>query len=257
MTAPPPPPPEDAASGTAAGDRDPARAGAPRYLRLARDLADRIAQGEFKPGDALPPERRIAQLYDVSRVTVRRALEHLASDGVVEARHGSGTYVSRRVRQPLRVLTGFSEDVRARGMLPSSVVLDRGVGTATPEEAIGLGLSPGERVTRIKRLRLADGAALAIESTAIVHDALPDPDAIGESLYETLQAAGNRPVRAIQRLTAVALDDRTAPVLEAAPGSPGLHIVRVGYRADGRPIEYTWSYYRGDRWDFVTELVEP
>jgi len=238
-------------------DREASQGGAPRYLRLARDLAERIAQGEFRPGDALPPERRIAELYDVSRVTVRRALDHLASDGAVEARHGSGTYVSRRVRQPLSVLTGFSEDVRARGMTPSSVVLDRGVGTATPEEAIGLGLSPGERVTRIKRLRMADGAPLAIESSAIVHDALPDAEAVGESLYETLRAGGNRPVRAIQRLMAVALDARAATLLEVEAGSPGLHIVRVGYRADGRPIEYTWSHYRGDRWDFVTELVEP
>ena len=229
----------------------------PRYLRLARDLTERIAQGEFHPGDALPPERRIAQIYDLSRVTVRRALDHLASNGVVEARHGSGTYVARRLRQQLRLLTGFSEDVRGRGMTPSSIVLDRGVGRASPEEMIGLGLSPGERVTRIRRLRLADEAPLAIETSAIVHTALPDPDEIGASLYDTLQSRGCRPVRAIQRFCAVALDGHAASLLDVAPGSPVLHIVRVGYGAEERPIEYTWSYYRGDRWDFVTELVTP
>ena len=226
----------------------------PRYLRLAQELAQRIDGGEFYPGDALPSERRIAELYDVSRVTVRRALEQLAADGVVEARQGSGTYVAQRLRQPLRELTGLSEDVRARGLTLTSTVLDRGVGIPTSEEMIGLGLSSGDRVTRLKRLRLADGSPLAVEASAIPCSILPDPDAIGDSLYETLALDGNRPVRALQRLTSVAVDNRIATLLDVAPGSPATFVIRVGYRADDRPVEYTLSHFRGDRWDFVTEM---
>ena len=229
--------------------------GAPRYMRLAQELARRIADGEFYPGDALPAERRIAELHDVSRVTVRRALEQLAADGLVEARHGSGTFVAQRLRQPLRELTGLSEDVRARGLVLTSTVLDRGIGVPTSEEMIGLGLSSGDRVTRLKRLRLADGSPLAVEASAIPRSILPDPETIGDSLYETLAKDGNRPVRAIQRLTSVAVDSRTASLLDVAPGSPATFVIRVGYRADDRPVEYTLSHFRGDRWDFVTEMV--
>jgi len=227
----------------------------PRYLQLADELEERIRAGEWQPGAALPPERRIGELYRVSRVTVRRALERLAEDGLIEQRQGAGTFVARRVRQPLSVLTSFSEDVRARGMEPTSIWLDRRIGTASPEEAIGLGLGPGEAVTRLARLRLADDMPLAIERSAIVADVLPDPMVVKESLYAALDARGARPVRAVQRLSAVPLAGLVAERLEVPAGSTGLLIVRVGYRADGRAIEYTRSEYRGDRWDFVTELA--
>ncbi|MEO1089541.1 MAG: GntR family transcriptional regulator [Pseudomonadota bacterium] len=227
----------------------------PRYLRLAADLGERIRRAEWRPGEALPPERRIGSDYNVSRVTVRRALEQLTADGLIEARQGAGTFVTERVRQPLSVLTSFSEDVRARGMAPTSEWLDRGTGIASPEEAIGLGLKPGQGVTRLARLRRADGTPLAIERAALVPDVLPDPLVVDESLYAALDRRQARPVRAVQRLAAIGLLGRAAEWLEVAPGSPGLLIIRVGYHADGRPIEYTRSEYRGDRWDFITELA--
>ena len=139
-------------------------------------------------------------------------------------------------------------------MVAHSELISRGVGTATPDEVISLGLAPGHRVSRIVRLRSADGQPLALESSTVVQDALPDPAAVGDSLYETLDRQGLRPVRAVQRLSAVALDPRLAQMLKTEPGAPGLLIVRIGYSADGRPVEYTRSTFRGDRWDFVTEL---
>ena len=228
--------------------------GSPRYLRLAKTFAERIKSGDLPPGDALPPERRIAEMFGVSRVTVRRALERLAADGLIDQRQGSGTYVTQRLQQPLSVLTSFTEDCRARGMTPASTVLHRGTGLATPDEAIGLGLRPGRPVARVSRLRRADGIPLAIETATVVVDALPEPEHLEGSLYDALALGGMRPVRAIQRLSAIALDARTAALLEVEVASPALYIVRVGYLTDGRPIEYTCSYYRGDRWDFVAEL---
>lgn len=226
----------------------------PLYRGLAEDLARAITSGEFRPGAQLPPERRLAEEHGVSRVTVRRAIEQLARDGLVEQKRGSGTYVSRRVSQPLSILTSFSEDVAARGMVARSELVSRGTGIATPDEVITLGLAPGHRVSRIVRLRSADGEPLALESSTLVHDALPDPDEVGDSLYETLDRKGLRPVRAVQRLSAVPLDAGLARMLGTAAGAPGLLIVRVGYSAEGRPVEYTRSTFRGDRWDFVTEL---
>ena len=226
----------------------------PLYRSLAEELSRRINTGELRPGARLPPERRLAEEHDVSRVTVRHAIGQLVRDGLVEQKRGSGTYVTQRVSQPLSILTSFSEDVAARGMIAHSEFVSRGVGIATPEEVISLGLTPGHRVSRIARLRSADGQPLAFESSTVVQDALPDPDAVGDSLYATLDEKGLRPVRAVQRLSAVPLDPGLASMLESEPGAPGLLIVRIGYSGDGRPVEYTRSTFRGDRWDFVTEL---
>ncbi len=228
--------------------------GLPLYQQLAQSLSQKIAAGDYAAGAALPPERKLAEIHNVSRITVRHALEQLAGEGLVEQRRGSGTYVSNRVSQPLSKLTSLSEDVAARGMVPRSEVLSCGAGIATPEEVIGLGLSPGRRVSRIVRLRSADERPLAIEASTVIGEALPDPTAVGESLYAAMEAAGMRPVRAIQRLSAVALDEEQAARLGCAPGAPGLLITRIAYAGDGRAVEYTRSAFRGDRWDFVTEL---
>ncbi len=227
----------------------------PRYVWLANELTQQIKDGQWPAGEAMPPERKIAERYRVSRVTVRRALRQIGEEGLIEQRQGSGTYVSSRLRQPLSVLTSFTEDIRARGLTPETEFLDRSVGAASPEEAIGLGLKPGTKVSRISRLRKADGSPLAIEIASIVQSALPDPEEVTESLYATLGEREKRPVRAIQRLSAVGVEPRFAKLLEVAPGSPALYITRVGYLADDKPVEYTRSYFRGDRWDFITELV--
>ncbi|MCT8997386.1 GntR family transcriptional regulator [Chelativorans intermedius] len=234
--------------------RPEAGARAPLYQQLAETLARQIETGEYSPGAALPPERRLAEIHGVSRITVRHALEQLARQGVVEQRRGSGTYVSAKVSQSLTRLTSLSDDVAARGMVAQSRLISRGVGLATPEEVIALGLSPGRKVTRIVRLRSADGQPLALEASTLVHEALPDPDEVGESLYVTLEARGMRPVRAVQRLSAISLDKHQAAMLETEPGACGLLITRIGYTAEDRAVEFTRSTFRGDRWDFVTEL---
>ena len=226
----------------------------PLYRSLARDLTRRITSGELEPGAPLPAERKLAELHRVSRVTVRRAVEQLAREGLVEQRRGSGTYVAPRLSQPLSALTSFSEDVAARGLTAQSRLVSRGTGTVSPEESIGLALPPGARVSRITRLRSAEGAPLALEAATVLREALPDPESVDASLYEAMARHGLRPARAVQRLSAVALDATLAAMLEAEPGAPGLRIVRVGYAADGRAVEYTRSTFRGDRWDFVAEL---
>lgn len=225
-----------------------------RYKRLADGLIRQIEAGELAPGTALPPERSLAEMHGVSRVTVRRAIKHLGERGLIEQRRGAGTFVSQRVSQPLSVLTSFSEDLAARGMTGQSRVISSGRGRATPEEVIALGLGPNAPVTRITRLRSADGQPLAVEATTVLSEALANPRLISDSLYETMETCGMRPVRAVQRLTAVAIEPEMSRRLDVAPGAPGLLITRIGYTAADRAVELTRSTFRGDRWDFVTEL---
>ncbi|SFG63126.1 transcriptional regulator, GntR family [Palleronia marisminoris] len=226
----------------------------PRYRELSDQIARQIEDGDLAPGAALPPERTLAELHGVSRVTVRKAMETLSGRGLIEQRRGAGTFVSKRVSQPLSVLTSFSEDVAARGMVAKSRLVHSGVGRASPEEVIGLGLAPGHPVTRIIRLRSADGQPLALEAATVLNVALPDPSLASDSLYATLAERGMRPVRAVQRLTAIAIDAYAAGLLEVEPGAPALLITRIGYTAEDRAVEFTRSTFRGDRWDFVAEL---
>lgn len=237
--------------------RQTARKGAPLYLQLKRGIEDAVNSGLIGPGDALPSERDIALKADISRVTVRKAVQDLVKGGILVQRHGSGTFVAprvERVEQSLSRLTSFTEDMARRGMSVRSEWLDRGLYAPSPEEMMVLGLSSNELVARVARLRIADDTPLAIERAALSARVLPDPGAVVASLYATLQTGGNRPVRAVQRISAANLGSDDARLLQVAPGVAGLHIERISYLASGKVIEFTRSIYRGDAYDFVAEL---
>ena len=229
----------------------------PRYVRVAQRIRDAIGEGLWRAGEALPPERQMCERLGVSRVTLRKALDSLGKEGLVEPRHGSGTYVADRIRQPMSMLTSFSDDMRARGRVPGSRWIDHGHRPATPEEALSLGLPPTASVFRLRRLRLADGEPMAVETTAGPGTEVPDPDAIGDSLYGYLEAKDRAPARALEYLRAANLEAADAALLGQAAGDAALHIVRLAYLEDGSPIEYTRSLYRGDRYDFIAELTRP
>lgn len=226
----------------------------PLYQQLQRALRDAIEHGELGPDDALPSERQLAAELGISRITVRKAIDGLADEGLLVRRQGSGNFVGSRIEKNFAKLTSFSEDMRARGRVPSSQWLKRGEGQVTPDEAMRLALSPGASVYRFHRLRFADDEPMALEVCTIAASALPSVDAVQDSLYEALERAGNRPVRALQRLRAQLLDKEQARLLQAEPGDAGLVVERVGYLRDGRAIELSRSYYRGDTYDFVAEL---
>ncbi|MBP6901234.1 MAG: GntR family transcriptional regulator [Burkholderiaceae bacterium] len=231
-----------------------AQATQPLYLQLQQALRRAIEQRMLGPETALPPERQLAADLGVSRITVRKAIDGLAEDGLLERRQGAGNFVCTRIDKNFAKLTSFSEDMRARGRTPSSVWLKRSEGTVSPEEALKLALSPGTTVFRFQRLRLADGHPMALELCTLAAWTLPSLEAVDNSLYEALDRAGHRPVRALQRLHALLLNDEQARLLEAKPRDAGLLVERLGYLADGRAVELSQSVYRGDTYDFVAEL---
>jgi GntR family transcriptional regulator len=224
------------------------------YMSLRRAIRHTIESGAMESGQALPSERELARLLDLSRVTVRKAINGLVSDGLLVQRQGAGTFVAERIVKSFYKLSSFSDDLRARGMNPRSLFLDRAAGTVTPEEAMALNLSPGAAVVRLHRLRFAGDDPLAIEYSVIPRAILPDAELVTHSLYEALDRFDARPRRALQRLRAVAFDAEQSRLLEQPPGSPGLFIERRGFLEDGRVVEFTRSFYRGDIYDFVAEL---
>jgi len=226
----------------------------PLYQQLQRALREAIENRVIAPDDALPPERDLAEMLKVSRITVRKAIDELVEEGLLIRKQGSGTFVSNRVEKNFAKLTSFSEDMRARGREPRSVWLNRAQGTVTPEESLTLRSSPGTPVFRFHRIRYADDAPMALEYATVLADCLPSLEAVQSSLYEALEKTGNRPVRALQRLRAVLLSADQAKLLKAQERDPGLLVARAGYLKDGRAVEYSQSWYRGDIYDFVAEL---
>jgi GntR family transcriptional regulator len=226
----------------------------PLYQQLQRALRRAIEIRLLEPDDALPAERDLASDFGVSRITVRKALDGLATEGLLVRRQGSGNFVSARVHKNFAMLTSFSEDMRARGRSPRSHWLKRAAGTVTPEEALALRLSPGTPVYRFHRIRFADDLPMSIEYATVIASALPSLDSVHSSLYEALEQTGHRPVQALQRLRAVLLTRDQAELLKAKQADAGLLVERLGSLRDGRAIEFTQSYYRGDIYDFVAEL---
>ncbi|MGH6992745.1 MAG: GntR family transcriptional regulator [Caulobacteraceae bacterium] len=227
---------------------------APLYQKLQTALRDAIADRRLSADQALPPERDLAEEFGVSRITVRKALVTLVQEGLLTRRQGAGTFVASRVEKSFSKLSSFSEDMVSRGRRPESVWLSRSGGAVTPEEALTLGLSPGSLVYRFNRIRYADGSPMAVEYSTVPGFCLPGEDAVGASLYEALDRYDCRPTRALQRLRAVLFSGERARLLTLADGAPGLLIERRGFLKDGRPVEFTQSYYRGDAYDFVAEL---
>lgn len=226
----------------------------PQYMRIQRDIRQKIESQQLQPRDALPPERELAEEYGVSRVTIRKAIEGLVHEGHLSRRQGAGTFVAGRVEKHFSRLTSFSDDMRARGMQASSRWISKSSGTVTPHESITLGLSPGTQVYRFARIRDAGGSSMALEYSTILSKVLPNVEVVTDSLYAALDLQGARPVRALQRLRAVLFDEEQAKLLEIEAGAPGLFIERRGFLADGTPIELTHSWYRGDAYDFIAEL---
>ena len=228
----------------------------PLYQQLQRTLRSAIENRVIAPDDALPPERDLAEMLAVSRITVRKAIDELVEEGLLIRKQGSGTFVSNRVEKNFAKLTSFSEDMRARGRNPRSVWLRKSSGTVTPEEALTLRSSPGTPVYRFHRIRFADDAPMALEYATILASCLPSIDAVESSLYVALERAGNRPVRALQRLRAVLFSAEQAELLQSKESDAGLLVERLGFLQDGRAAEFTQSYYRGDIYDFVAELSQ-
>lgn len=225
----------------------------PRYQRLEQALKKLIAGAGARPA-VLPGERSLARMTGFSRVTVRRALADLGSLGLVHPKAGSGTFVGERIERSLSRLTGFTEDLRARGLNPRVLFLGRSAAKANAEEAMALSVAPGTPVIRLRRLRYGDDRILALENTVVPQDFISDAGLVEESLYEALERLGHPPARALQRLRAVAIDGEAASLMEVPEGTAGLEIERRAYVADGRAVEFTRSIYRGDAYDFVAEL---
>src|SRR3989442_8606422 len=191
----------------------------PRYYQLKEIMRERVKSNEWKPGDLIPSERELSEKYGISRMTARQALTDLVNEGLFYREQGKGTFVSqRKITQQLIHLTGFTEDIRARGQRPGTKVLSSEMRPADEATAEKLRISPGTLIFRLQRLRLADGEPLAIELSQISFkgcERLLEEDLEQNSLYRVLETKYGIPLmEADQELEAGPVFDRKGRLME-------------------------------------------
>ncbi len=226
----------------------------PLYIQIAKGIRGQISEGRIAMGEALPSERDLCELTGASRVTIRKAVDQLIDEGLLLRKQGSGTFVTERIEMPATYLGGFTEDSRARGQEPGSIWLIRKSAAPTREEAATLKISTSAAVARLGRVRLSGGEPLAIEHAIIAESHLPPIEKIGDSLYAALETKGKRPRHGRQKVRASLASPTEAALLSIPENSEVLRIERVTWLDDGTIIEFTRSAYRGDRYEFVTDI---
>lgn len=224
------------------------------YRTLAETIGDQVGTGALPPGTRLPSERVLSRELGIARGTIRQAIDDLVARGLLERKQGSGTMVAMRIEKSLTQLSGFSEEMGKRGMVPGAIWLERAKTLPSVAEAAALAIPETAPVLRLRRLRTADGAPIAIERTVVPARFLPDPGLVGESLYAALRARDAAPMRGWQRIRADIMSEAEARLMAAAPGAPMLVIERRCVLADGTPVEFTETRYHGAFYDFSTEL---
>lgn len=226
----------------------------PLYKKLQRGIHKAIDDELISVDDALPSERDLAASLGMSRITVRKAITELAEDGVLIKRRGAGTFIKSRFVQPLNSLTSFSQDMAVRGVDTDIVWLDRSVGIASPLEVQKLNLSSGAMVSRLYRMRTVGEQTICLEHACLPIEFVPEPSLVKKSLYSFLESVGKKPVSAKQLIRAELFSVEQAHLIGVQPNSACLYIERQSFLADGTPVEYVCSHYRGDSYDFIAEL---
>lgn len=226
-----------------------------KYHSVRDEIRDLV--NGLEVGDALPAERVLAVELGVSRMTLRRAIDDLVREGLVIRRQGAGTFVAEpKVAQSLAA-TSFSQDMRDRGLVPGSRTLSIEVLHAGPQMSRRLAVSPATRIVRIVRLRLADGAPMAIETLHVPEQVLGPQQATeleNGSFYDLLARNGILIDHGTQTIEPTVTDERESEFLEVPLHSPAFLFERSSFDAADRAIEFVRSVYRGDRYKLTAQL---
>lgn len=233
----------------------------PKYRQMSDLLREKIERETWKPHQPIPPERELETLYNVSRTTVRQALDILVSEGFLYRKHGRGTFVAPlKLQHNLNHLTSFTNDMKIRGLSPGQRILHLGHVEAPGHIREQLALSEEvDEVLCIERIRLANAEPIGIH---VAYLPLPREQSISEeelknhgSLYALLESKFNLIyTEADETLEATTATEREAALLDLREGSPLLLIERTTFSQEKRPMEFVKMLYRADRYKYHVNI---
>jgi GntR family transcriptional regulator len=230
----------------------------PIYYQLEEIIKELIESGELRPGDALPPEREYAEKYQISRMTVRQAFTQLVNNGYLFRLQGKGTFVAeRKIEQPLQGLTSFTEDMKARGFEPGSQLIHFEIIPATRQIAGQLLIAEFGPVYEIKRIRLADGDPMALETNYISANLVKGltDQIVNKSLYAHIEEQLELRIDSASQIIESSIASQSeANYLKISTGSPVMLIQRNTFLKDHTPVEFVKSVYRADRYKFIIQM---
>jgi len=230
----------------------------PRYIQIADSLLDQIESGQLSPGSRLPPERTLSELFDVNRLTLRRALSRLEGSGLITRQHGKGNYVAEpKIERQTGRLISFTHGMERRGLAPGAKVItfeQRPVEAAIAKRMEIPMLTP---VYYGYRVRLINQEPVMLEEFWMPVDAFPGlehHDLTNHSTYEIMESEyGISMLKARRSFEPAIATEYEAELLEIEAGVPLMLVRRLGFEQDGHCVEYGKDLYRGDRFRFVTE----
>jgi GntR family transcriptional regulator len=224
----------------------------PLYHQLKQRITADIERGVYPVGSRIPPEHELEKLYDISRVTVRRALAELTTEGLLERKQGKGTFVSLpQGRMHLKSLHSFHDSCKFNKVRPSTDVIHVKEITASTRDAEELNLSAGSRVLETLRVRRADGTPVVLERNrfSLAYAYLQDQDLTG-SLYSLLREYGVEPKLAVHDVSLCFAGGEEAALLEIPEGTPLVCLHEVIYDQRGRPLHNSIQLIRGEQFVF-------
>lgn len=231
----------------------------PLYHQLQGVLKAEIESGRWRPGEQLPSESEFAELYRVSKITVRQALEELSELGYIRREQGRGTFVERRTfGEGPRELTSFTQEMRRHDLVATSYIISQRRVEADAKVADALRLRAKSRVFVLKRVRLAGGKPMSLQTAHIPASFVLGLEVTANvSLYEVLQSRYHLyAARARETYFAAAADAPSAELLEIPVGAPVFTAERVTLLPNEKPFEFVQSVVRGDRYSIVLDLVK-
>jgi GntR family transcriptional regulator len=230
----------------------------PMYIQIEEGLKSRIEDGELIAGTLIPSERELTEMFQVSRMTVRQAITNLVNEGLLYREKGKGTFVAApKLEQRLNGMTSFTEDMQARGLIPSNKLISFKKILPAPDIAKLLLLSPEEQTFFIERVRYANAEPMAIERTFVPAKIFPhlNQENFKGSFYSLIEQDPFLTIsHASQRIEAALVKKEDAEFLDIEMPSAVLVIERISHLTNGLPFEVVHSTYRADRYKFVTEI---
>lgn len=225
----------------------------PLYKRFATAIKDAVHDGTLQHEEILPSEREFSHSLNISRITVRKAMDALEKEGVVFRSRGYGTQICSQFEYSLKEPKGLSQQAVLRGKKPDTVWINKSKIACSAEIGEKLGVSKGSDVYLLKRIRYVDQQAVSVEESWVPAHFIADADEIGISLYDYFNKQHILPVKSQSRVSARMPDEALQQQIALPDNVPVLVIKQLALDAQGNPLEYSISYCRSDMYVFIAE----